>query len=238
MASQAEQLAELVTVGGAGLAGLPRQLTHGDFWDGNVFFRGEALVFVADFGFLAERARIDDLAHPVLRRYRVRPHRPGPDRGPAVAGSRLHDRPGQPPHACRASGGAVGYRPAVAPAPRRPEGHASPGSRNRWPGPAATGQKPSARSTAGCLPRAARTCAGARNLNGPRGAVRDHRRPGARPGPPQRPVPAGPGRRAAGLARTNRRSGSPATMISGAKATVSRNAAADCDPATRHSRGA
>jgi hypothetical protein len=27
-----------------------------------VFFRGEALVFVADFGFLAERARIDDPA--------------------------------------------------------------------------------------------------------------------------------------------------------------------------------
>jgi Ser/Thr protein kinase RdoA (MazF antagonist) len=62
-ASQAERLAELVTVGEAGLAaGLPRQLTHGDFWDDNVFFRGEALVFVADFGFLAERVRIDDLA--------------------------------------------------------------------------------------------------------------------------------------------------------------------------------
>ena len=45
MASQAERLAELVTVREAGLAaGLPRQLTHGDFWDGNVFFRGEALV--------------------------------------------------------------------------------------------------------------------------------------------------------------------------------------------------
>jgi len=44
-ASQAERLAELVTVREAGLAaGLPRQLTHGDFWDGNVFFRGEALV--------------------------------------------------------------------------------------------------------------------------------------------------------------------------------------------------
>ena len=63
MASQAERLAELVTVGEAGLAaGLPRQLTHGDFCDGNVFFRGEAVVFAADFGFLAERARIDDLA--------------------------------------------------------------------------------------------------------------------------------------------------------------------------------
>ena len=39
---------------------------------------------------------------------------------------------------------------AVAPAPRRPEGHASPGGRTRWPGPAATGREPSARSTAGC----------------------------------------------------------------------------------------
>jgi len=55
-ASQAERLAELVTVGEAALAaGLPRQLTHGDFWDDNVFFRGEDRVFVADFGFMAER---------------------------------------------------------------------------------------------------------------------------------------------------------------------------------------
>ena len=63
MASQAERLAELVTAGEAGLvAGLPRQLVHGDFWDDNVFFQGETLVFVADFAFMAERARIDDLA--------------------------------------------------------------------------------------------------------------------------------------------------------------------------------
>jgi len=63
MAGEAERLAELVTAGEAGLAaGLPRQLVHGDFWDDNVFFRGQSLVFVADFGFMAERARIDDLA--------------------------------------------------------------------------------------------------------------------------------------------------------------------------------
>jgi Ser/Thr protein kinase RdoA (MazF antagonist) len=42
--------------------GLPRQLVHGDFWDDNVFFQGETLEFVADFAFMAERARIDDLA--------------------------------------------------------------------------------------------------------------------------------------------------------------------------------
>jgi len=63
MASEAERLAELVVAGEAGLAeGLRRQLVHGDFWDDNVFFRGETPVFVADFGFMAERARIDDLA--------------------------------------------------------------------------------------------------------------------------------------------------------------------------------
>ena len=51
------------------------------------------------------------------------------------------------------------------------------------------------------------------------------------PGPDRRSVRCqpGPGGRAAGLARMYRRSGSPATMISGAKATVSSNAAADCD---------
>ncbi len=41
---------------------LPRQLTHGDFWDDNVFFRDNDVALVADFDFLGERARIDDLA--------------------------------------------------------------------------------------------------------------------------------------------------------------------------------
>lgn len=59
----AGQLGELVAAGEAGLAPkLPRQLVHGDFWDDNVFFRGDDLVFVADFSFMAERDRIDDLA--------------------------------------------------------------------------------------------------------------------------------------------------------------------------------
>ena len=63
LASQAERLAELVAAGETGRAArLPRQLVHGDFWDDNVFFRGQDPVFVADFGFMAERARIDDLA--------------------------------------------------------------------------------------------------------------------------------------------------------------------------------
>lgn len=41
---------------------LPRQLTHGDYWDNNVFFRDGEVALVADFDFLGERARIDDLA--------------------------------------------------------------------------------------------------------------------------------------------------------------------------------
>lgn len=63
MAGEAERLAELVAAGEAGLAaGLPRQMVHGDFWDDNVFFHREDPVFVADFGFMAERTRVDDLA--------------------------------------------------------------------------------------------------------------------------------------------------------------------------------
>jgi len=63
MAGQAERLAELVAAGEAGLAaGLARQMVHGDFWDDNVFFHRDTPVFVADFSFMAERARIDDLA--------------------------------------------------------------------------------------------------------------------------------------------------------------------------------
>ncbi len=63
MAGEAERLAELVAAGEAALApGLPRQLVHGDFWDDNVFFQDETPVFIADFSFMAERARIDDLA--------------------------------------------------------------------------------------------------------------------------------------------------------------------------------
>jgi homoserine kinase type II len=41
---------------------LPRQLVHGDFWDNNVLFRNGQVVQIADFDFMGERARIDDLA--------------------------------------------------------------------------------------------------------------------------------------------------------------------------------
>ena len=63
LAAVAEELAELVTEAEAGLGSrLPRQLVHGDFWDNNVLFRHGQPVLVADFDFMGERARIDDLA--------------------------------------------------------------------------------------------------------------------------------------------------------------------------------
>jgi Ser/Thr protein kinase RdoA (MazF antagonist) len=59
----AEELAELVTRAETRLVSrLPRQLVHGDFWDNNVLFRGARVVLLADFDFMGERARIDDLA--------------------------------------------------------------------------------------------------------------------------------------------------------------------------------
>ena len=63
LAAAAEELAELVTQAEAGLvAQLPRQLVHGDFWDDNVLFRHGRPVLLADFDFMGERARVDDLA--------------------------------------------------------------------------------------------------------------------------------------------------------------------------------
>lgn len=63
LADAADELAHLVFAAEKGLvATLPRQLVHGDFWDDNVFFRDGSVVFVADFDFTGERARIDDLA--------------------------------------------------------------------------------------------------------------------------------------------------------------------------------
>jgi Ser/Thr protein kinase RdoA (MazF antagonist) len=63
LAADAEELAGLVSSAERAFIGqLPRQLVHGDFWDNNVFFRGDRVVFVADFDFMGKRARIDDLA--------------------------------------------------------------------------------------------------------------------------------------------------------------------------------
>ena len=44
------------------VSNLPRQLTHGDFWDNNVLFREGAVVLVTDLDFMGDRLRIDDLA--------------------------------------------------------------------------------------------------------------------------------------------------------------------------------
>jgi len=43
-------------------APVPRQLVHGDFWDDNVYLRGETIVAVTDLDFLGLRPRVDDLA--------------------------------------------------------------------------------------------------------------------------------------------------------------------------------
>jgi Ser/Thr protein kinase RdoA (MazF antagonist) len=57
------RLADLVSEAEAPLvAGGASQLVHGDFWDDNVYFRGEKLVAVADLDFMGNRPRVDDLA--------------------------------------------------------------------------------------------------------------------------------------------------------------------------------
>ena len=38
------------------------QVVHGDFWDDNVPFVGSRLEAILDFGFMAQRLRVDDLA--------------------------------------------------------------------------------------------------------------------------------------------------------------------------------
>lgn len=63
LAEAAENLAHLVSAAEQEFAStLPQQLVHGDFWDNNVFFRKGEVALVADFDFMGERARIDDLA--------------------------------------------------------------------------------------------------------------------------------------------------------------------------------
>ena len=63
LANAAEELARQVDAAEQDIAPrLPRQLVHGDFWDNNVFFRAGRVVHVADFDFMGERPRIDDLA--------------------------------------------------------------------------------------------------------------------------------------------------------------------------------
>jgi homoserine kinase type II len=57
------RLADLVSEAEAPLAADgASQLVHGDFWDDNVYFRGEELVAVTDLDFMGNRPRVDDLA--------------------------------------------------------------------------------------------------------------------------------------------------------------------------------
>jgi Ser/Thr protein kinase RdoA (MazF antagonist) len=63
LADAADRLADLVTRAEAELVvQVPRQLVHGDCWDDNVLFRRGRPVLLADFDFMGERARVDDLA--------------------------------------------------------------------------------------------------------------------------------------------------------------------------------
>ena len=62
VASAALELARRVDQAQRPYLDLPRQMVHGDFWDNNVLFRGGKVVLVADFDFMGERTRIDDLA--------------------------------------------------------------------------------------------------------------------------------------------------------------------------------
>jgi homoserine kinase type II len=42
-----------------------RQVVHGDYWDNNVLFDGNRVAAILDFGFMAKRVRLDDLALPI-----------------------------------------------------------------------------------------------------------------------------------------------------------------------------
>ena len=41
---------------------LPKQLSHGDFWDNNVLFKNGQVALIADFDFMGERRRIEDIS--------------------------------------------------------------------------------------------------------------------------------------------------------------------------------
>jgi Ser/Thr protein kinase RdoA (MazF antagonist) len=63
LADDAEELAHRVSRAESSLPEkLPKQLVHGDFWDNNVCLRDGKVVLVADFDFMGERHRIDDIA--------------------------------------------------------------------------------------------------------------------------------------------------------------------------------
>jgi homoserine kinase type II len=62
LAASVYELAVFVDYVRKDFSDLPHQLVHGDYWDNNVFFSDGQVALVADFDFMGERARIDDLA--------------------------------------------------------------------------------------------------------------------------------------------------------------------------------
>jgi homoserine kinase type II len=45
---------------------LTHKLTHGDYWDNNVFMKDLEVSYVIDFDFFGKRARIDDIAYTLF----------------------------------------------------------------------------------------------------------------------------------------------------------------------------
>jgi homoserine kinase type II len=71
-------VAEVCTLESAFAGEQRRQLVHGDYWDNNVLFADDRVAAVVDFGFMAERTRVDDLALPIWYLMLGRP-----DQGPS-----------------------------------------------------------------------------------------------------------------------------------------------------------
>ena len=56
-------LSEKITnAGSKTFPNLPKQLSHGDFWDNNVLFNDNKIVLITDLDFMGERRRIEDIA--------------------------------------------------------------------------------------------------------------------------------------------------------------------------------
>jgi homoserine kinase type II len=112
LAALAEELAGLVIEAEAGLVSrLPRQLVHGDFWDNNVLFRRGRAVLLADFDFMGERARIDDLALTLHCARSDLSAEGGPAQDRARLRRRLRCRPGSAAFCRRARRAASGDGP-------------------------------------------------------------------------------------------------------------------------------
>ena len=53
---------KIIDAGGKTFNNLPKQLSHGDFWDNNVLFNNDSVVLITDLDFMGERRRIEDIA--------------------------------------------------------------------------------------------------------------------------------------------------------------------------------